>query len=239
MRKNIPRFSQVLASLLRPTIKEYDSKLPTIAKRMLGHVILLSCVGVGIAIMSLEPLSVLVCRRVETKQVDCRIQKRIAWVIPVREKSISHLQRAYVNPELVTGTDDDGDEYSYYVYEVVLVGASGELGLKGSDGPGSSSTRTAQRINAYLNTPAAESLTIGNYGLFDHTLLTLAGGFFVVLFGFLFVTTLLNSILLFGAWGTEFVLFVAGWIADRAGLDKERLARLRRAVRGVATSPDE
>jgi len=51
---------------------------------------------VGIVIMYMQPLSTLTCRYVETQQVNCQIQERIVWLIPVWESPVTHLQEAYV-----------------------------------------------------------------------------------------------------------------------------------------------
>jgi len=56
-----------------------------------------------------------------------------------------------------------------------LISASGEIVLKGTDEIGFSSDLTARQINDYLNTPTGESLTVWGYGLWAHTLITLAG----------------------------------------------------------------
>ena len=96
----------------------------------------------GIAIMYVQPLSVLTCRYVETTQVGCQLQERIAWVIPVREIPITHLKEAYAKQETQTREDEDGDEYTVSVYRVVLVSASGEIFLKGYDETRSSAERT-------------------------------------------------------------------------------------------------
>ncbi len=240
MTKNKPTFSEVLKSLVRPTTKEYDQKLPTIFKRTLGHLIIFPFVVLGIVIMFLQPLSILTCRHIETKQTDCQLQERIAWVIPVRKTPIPHLKEAYVNQALITGEDEDGNKYSYYTYDVILVSASGEIALAGTDKMDLSATLTVQRINGYLNTPTTESLTIWGHGLWQHTLVTLAGGVFFILFAFLFITTIVNTVLLFGAWIVEFVLLIVGWLLDRVGLSpdlKDRVTRFRRALRSIAIPP--
>lgn len=241
MSKKTPSFSKVLESLVRPTTIEYDSKLGTIVKRILGHVIIFLLVVGGIVIMYLDPLSFLTCRHVETKQIDCNLQERIAWLIPVRETLIARVREAYVNQELVTGEDDDGKAYSYYAYEVILVSASGETGLTGTDQIGLSAKLTANRINDYLNTPTSEPLTVWGHGLWGHSLITLVGGLVFIFFGFLFVTTFVNTVLLFGAWVVEFVLLVVGWVVARIGHSPEvndQINRFRRAVRGIAIRPD-
>jgi len=148
----------------------------------------------GIAILYLEPLSILTCRYVETKQVGCQLQERIAWVIPVREIPIPHLKEAYVKQETQIREDEDGDEYTVFVYRVVLVSASGEIGLQGTDEIGASADLTTTRINSYLNTPTAESLTVWGYGLWRHTLVTLAGGLWFILFAFVFVVGIVGMV---------------------------------------------
>jgi len=148
----------------------------------------------GIAIMYVQPLSILTCRYVETTQVDCQLQERIAWVIPVREIPIPPLKEAYVKQETQVREDEDGDEYTVSVYRVVLVNASGEIVLKGYDETRSFAELTTTRINYYLNTPTVESLTVWGYGLWRHTLVTLAGGFIFILFVLLFAVGIVDMV---------------------------------------------
>jgi hypothetical protein len=162
--------------------------------QILVLVLLLALSVGGLAIMYIQPLSVLTCRYVETKQVDCQLQERIAWVIPVGESPITHLQEAYLKTETQIRTDEDDNEYTVLVDRVVLVSASGELVLKGYDDVGSSALLTTRRINDYLNTPTAESLTVWGFGLWRHTLGTLIGGFVFVLFVLLFVLAIVNMV---------------------------------------------
>jgi hypothetical protein len=149
---------------------------------ILGFVII-SLLGIlGIVVMYMAPpLTTLTCRYVETKQVDCQLQERVAWVIPVREIPITHLKEAYVDYEVETREDEDGREYTVSVARVILVSVSGEMSLKGVDEVGLSATRLTTRINDYLNTPTGERLTVWGYGLWRHTLVTLAGGFVFIL----------------------------------------------------------
>ena len=149
---------------------------------ILGFVVI-SLFGVlGIAIMFIAPpLTTITCRHVETKQVDCQLQERVAWVIPTREIPVTHLERVYVDYETETREDEDGREYTVSVARVILVSASGEIGLKGSGDVGLSATSLTARINNYLYTPTAEPLTVRGYGLWRHTQLTLVGGFVFIL----------------------------------------------------------
>ena len=160
-----------------------------------GLIFILALSVAGIAIMCVQPLSVLTCRYVETKQVGCQLQERIAWVIPVRETPITHLKEAYVKRETRIREDEDGREYTVSVYGVVLVSASGEIGLQGTDEIGLSADLTTTRINSYLNTPTDESLTVWGYGLWGHTLATLIGGLWFILFAFCFVGTIVDMVL--------------------------------------------
>jgi len=162
--------------------------------QILVLVLLLALSVGGIAILYLEPLSILTCRYVETKQVGCQLQERIAWVIPVREIPIAHLKEAYVKQETQIREDEDGDEYTVSVYRVVLVSASGEIVLKGYDETRSFAELTTTRINYYLNTSTGESLTVWGYGLWRHTLVTLAGGFVFILFVLLFVVAIVDMV---------------------------------------------
>jgi len=162
--------------------------------QILVLVLLLALSVGGIAIMYVQPLSILTCRYVETTQVDCQLQERIAWVIPVREIPIPHLKEAYVKQETQIREDEDGDEYTVSVYRVVLVSASGEIILKGYDETRSFAELTTTRINYYLNTPTVESLTVWGYGLWRHTLATLAGGLVFILFVFVFVMGIVGMV---------------------------------------------
>jgi hypothetical protein len=148
----------------------------------------------GIAIMHIQPLSVLTCRYVEPKQVDCQLQDRIAWLIPVRAIPITDLEKAYVKKETHTRKDEDENEYTVLVDRVELLSASGDIFLKGYDDIGSSAGVNTARINNYLETPTDESLTVWGFGLWGHTLVTLAGGFIFSLFVFLFVVATVNMV---------------------------------------------
>ena len=159
-----------------------------------GLLLILALSVIGIAIMCVQPWSVLTCRYVETKQVSCQLQERIAWVIPVGGTPISHLKEAYIKQETQIREDEDGREYTVSVYGVVLVSASGEIGLQGTDEIGLSADLTTTRINSYLNTPTDESLTVWGYGLWGHTLATLIGGLWFILFAFCFVAAIVDMV---------------------------------------------
>lgn len=148
----------------------------------------------GLAIMNAQPLPILTCRHANREQVDCQIQERIAWVMPIRESSLTDLKEAYVNREIHYGEDENGDEYTFYSFEVVLVSATDEFVLKGSDEHGIISNLTARRINNYLNTPTRKPLTIWAYGLATNILVTVIGGFVFLLFGFLFVVAIVDMV---------------------------------------------
>jgi hypothetical protein len=148
----------------------------------------------GIAMIYMQPLSILTCRYVEPAQVDCQIQERIAWLIPVRGSPFTNLKKAYVKPETQIREDEDGDEYTVTVYRVVLISDSSEIVLKGTDEIGFSSDLTARRINDYLNATTGERLTVWGYGLWGHTLITLAGGGVFLLFGFVFVVAIVDMV---------------------------------------------
>jgi hypothetical protein len=148
----------------------------------------------GIALMYIQPLSVLTCRYVEPKQVDCQLQERIAWLIPVHASTITHLKNAYVKRETQIRKDQDEDEYTVLVDRVVLVSDSGETVLKGYDDLGVSAELTTGRINDYLKTPTAKPLTVWGFGLWRHTLATLAGGGIFILFVLLFVWAVVDMV---------------------------------------------
>jgi len=118
----------------------------------------------------------------------------MAWVIPIRESSLTNLKEAYVKTETRVKEDENGDEYTAYAFRVMLVSASSETVLKGSDEIGLSSNLTARRINDYLNTPTRKPLTIWGYGLATNTLVTLVGGFVFILFGFVFVVAIVDMV---------------------------------------------
>jgi hypothetical protein len=162
--------------------------------QILVLVLLLALSVGGIAILYVQPLSILTCRYVETKQVDCQLQERIAWVIPVREIPFTHLKEAYAKQETQIREDEDGREYTVSVYRVVLVSASGEIVLKGYDETSSSAGQTTTRINSYLNIPSDESLTVWGFGLWRHTLVTLGGGLWFILFAFVFVVAIVDMV---------------------------------------------
>jgi hypothetical protein len=168
--------------------------------QIVALMLILALSVIGIAIMCVQPLSVLTCRYAETTQVDCQLQERIAGVIPVREIPIPHLKEAYVDRKTVTRRDEDresdtyGKEYTVDIHRVVLVSASGEIVLKGTDETGLFAELTTIRINSYLNTPTDESLTVWGFGLWGHTLATLGGGLWFIVFAFAFVVAIVDMV---------------------------------------------
>lgn len=162
--------------------------------QVVGLMFILALSFGGIAIMNVQPLPILTCRHVNRGQVNCQIQERIVWVIPIREISLTDLKEAYVNRETLVGEDEDGDEYTFYSFEVVLVNDTSEFVLKGSDDYGIISNLTARRINNYLNTPTRKPLTIWVYGLATNILVTVIGGFIFLLFGFSFLVGVVDMI---------------------------------------------
>ena len=235
-------FSDVLRSFVRPTIKEYDRKLPTLFKRFVGFLILFAFIGLSLAIMYWKPLAFLTCRHIETNQIDCQLQEFIAWkMIPVRETPILRLQKAYVHEKLVTGEDEDGNTYTRHLYQVILVSASGEIALGSAVEDGlSAANHIVNRINDFRNSPLGETMTVGAHNFQEHTWLTIIGGTIFIFFGFVTVGTIVNTIVLLGAWAVEFVLFIVVWLMDRFELSselKERIIRFRGAIRGIAIPP--
>jgi hypothetical protein len=162
--------------------------------QIVALVFILALTLAGIVILYLQPLSILTCRYVETRQVDCQIQERIAWVIPVQRISITHMKEAYVKQETRIREDQDGDEYTVSVYRVALVSASDEIVLKGYEEVRISADLTVTRINGYLNTPTDRSLTVWGYGLLGHTLVTLGGGLWFIVFIFAFVVAVVDMV---------------------------------------------
>jgi hypothetical protein len=250
-------FPKLIGDLLRPTVSEYDRKVRTAMGRIFALAFLAALVVIGIGIMGLRMLPVLTCRHVEFKQVDCLLQERIAWLIPVHKTRVTDLQGAYVHTETGVVKDERGNPSTAYYDQVILVTRSGEIGLQRVESPGSLARLTSARLNAYLAThsdapysdapysdaPYSDTwLTVWGYGLWEHTLASMAGGIFVVLFGFLLVAAILNSSLLVAGWIVDFVLVVAGWGAGTLGCDpqvRDRVLRLRRVVEEIVTRPND
>ena len=235
-------FPKLVGDLLRPTVKEYDRKVRTVIGRIFALAFIAAFVVIGIGIMGLKMLPVLTCRYVEPRQVDCLLEERIAWLVPVHQTRITDLQEVYVNLETAVIEDEDGDESTVYYDQVILVSSSGEIRLQKTDSLGSLAQVTSERLNAYLSTYTDRPLTVWGYGLWEHTLAAAGGGVFVILFGFVLVTVILNTFLLVVGWGVDFVLAVVGWGAGTRGHDpevKDRMLRLRSVVKGIVTRPDD
>jgi len=148
----------------------------------------------GILLMYNQPLPILTCRYVDPEQVDCEIQDRVAWLVPVREREVKQLNRAYVKTDIWVMEDENGDEYNTYMNRVILESASGEVVLKGGDEMGFSSELTATLINSYLSTPTTKPLKIWIYGLWSNALTNVGGLVIFLLFGFLFLVGLVDLI---------------------------------------------
>jgi hypothetical protein len=237
-----PTFSKLLGDSLRPTVQEYDRKLRTVILRMFALAFLAAFVVIGIGIMGLRMLPVLTCRYVESGQVDCLLEERIAWLIPVHRTHVTDLQRVYVDTETGVVEDEEGNESTVYTDRVILVSSSGEIRLQRMDSPGSLAHVTSIRLNAYLSTYTDAPVTVWGYGLLEHTLAAMGGGIFVILFGLLLVTAILSSTLLVAGWLVDCVLVVAGWGASTLRCDPEiqdRVLRLRSVVKGIVTRPDD
>ncbi len=126
---------------------------------LFGLILLFGIAGLGI--WYTEPAAILTCRYVETKQVDCQLQNRMLWLIPVREIPITHLKKAYVKEETATWKDELGQEKTASVYRVMLLGGSGEeLEFGYFDKNRAASERTAKQINDFFNVPTDETLTV-------------------------------------------------------------------------------
>jgi hypothetical protein len=234
-------FPKLVGDLLRPTVKEYDRKVRTVIGRIFAFAFCAAFVVIGIGIMGLKMLPVLTCRYVEPRQVDCLLEERIAWLIPIQRTRVIGLQRAYVNLETVVVEDKSGNQSNVYYDRVILVSSSGEIGLQKMDSMGSLAQVTSRRLNAYLSTYTHAPLTVWGYGLWEHTLAAMGGGVFVILFGFVLVTVILSSSLLVVGWIVDFVLVVIGWSAGTLGCDpeiKDRMLRLRSVLKGIVTRPD-
>ena len=240
-------FPKLVGDLLRPTVQEYDRKVRTVLGRMFALAFLAAFVVIGIGIMGLRMLPVLTCRYVEPGQVDCLLEERIAWLIPVHKTRITGLQRAYVDLETGITEDEDGNTSEVFYAQVILVSQSGEIGLQQVESMGSLAQVTSARLNAYLNAahqnaPHSDApLTVWGYGLLEHTLAAMGGGIFVLLFGFLLVTTILSTILLVAGWIVDLVLVIVGWGAGALGRDLEqvRVLRLRSVIKGIVTRPGD
>lgn len=148
----------------------------------------------GILLMYNQPLPILTCRYVDPEQVDCEIQDRVAWLVPVREREVKQLNRAYVKTDIWVMEDENGDEYNTYMNRVILESASGEVVLKGGDEMGFSSELAATLINSYLSTPTTKPLKIWIYGLWSNALTNVGGLVIFLLFGFLFLVGLVDLI---------------------------------------------
>jgi hypothetical protein len=148
----------------------------------------------GVLLMYNQPLPILTCRYVEPGRVDCEIQERVAWVVPVRERYVEQLDRAYVRTDVTVMEDEDGDEYNVYMNRVILESASGEVVMEGGDEMGFSSELTATLINSYLSTPKTEPLKVWIYGLWSNALTNVGGLIIFLLFGFLFLVALVDLI---------------------------------------------
>jgi hypothetical protein len=182
-----------------------------IISRIVVLVFLLSCGVSGVAIMFVEPVSILTCRYVEPEQVDCQLQERLAGIVRVRQIPVTDLEQAYAKWETETRQDEDGDEYTASVATVILVCASGEVAVRGTGRP-EFAGRTTKQINDFLSSPTDGSLTVWHAAWGKMLPVTLAG---VILFG----------------------LFVCGsvvWIVDVLGLSqklKDLVARLGCRIR--------
>jgi hypothetical protein len=235
-------FPKLIRDLLRPTVREYDRRVRTVLGRIFTLGFFAAFVVIGIGIMGSTLLPVLICRYVEPGQVDCLLEERIAWLIPVHRTRVTDLQRAYVNVETVVVEDERGNQSTDYTDRVILATSSGEIGLQRMDSPGSLARVTSGRLNAYLSRYADTPLTVWGYGLWEHALVTVVGGLLVILFGCVLVTVILNSSLLFVAWTVDFVLLVLGWGAGTLGRDpaiKDRILGLRGVVEGIVTRPSD
>ena len=174
-------------------------------RQVIGLLILLIFAAGGLAILFLQPWSVLTCRYVETTQVNCHYEERIAWLIPLNERSITRLQQARVDSKQVEREDEDGREYTDTVYSVTLISDSGETPLRGTDDLGFSADLTGNQINGYLTSFTTAPLTIWGYGILTHSLVSLVGLFVFLLFIFLAVVLVVNVTTGFdiGAWLQE------------------------------------
>lgn len=148
----------------------------------------------GLFIMNAQPLQIITCRHLNMEQVDCQVQERMIWLISRGETSFPGLKKAYVDQLSQVGEDEDGNEVTFYSYQVVMVNDSGEFVLRGSDEHGIISEITSNRINHFLATPKDNRLTIWWYGLATNILITVIGGFVFLLFGFLFFSGLVDLI---------------------------------------------
>ena len=235
-------FPKLVGDLLRPTVKEYDRKVRTVISRIFALAFCAAFVVIGIGIMGLKMLPVLTCRYVEPRQVDCLLEERIAWLIPVQRTHVTGLQETYVDLETAVVEDERGNPSNVYYDRVILVSSSGEIGLQKMDSMGSLARVTSGRLNAYLSAYTDAPLTVWGYGLWEHTLAAMGGGVFVILFGFVLVTVALSSSLLVVGWIVDFVLVVVGWGAGTLGCDpevKDRMLGLRSVLKGIVTRPDD
>ncbi len=113
-------------------MRTIGSKLKSCLGLIAMHILFLGMIFgfccMGIAIWYTLPMSILTCRYVEAKQVDCQLQERMAGVILLREIPIKHLKNAYVKTRNTTQNEE-----KVTVYTVILVHASGEIKFKDFD----------------------------------------------------------------------------------------------------------
>jgi hypothetical protein len=153
-------FAKLVGDLLRPTVKEYDHKVRTAIGRIFACAFCAAFVAIGIGIMCLKMLPVLTCRYVELGQVDCLLEERVAWLIPVHRTRVTGLQRTYVDLETVVVEDEHGNQSNIHYAQVILVSRSGEIGLQRVESMGSLAQVTSERLNAYLSTYTDAPLTV-------------------------------------------------------------------------------
>jgi hypothetical protein len=185
--------------------------LRTVVNRTLALAIIFLFGVLGMAIVYLFPVSILTCRYVEPKQVDCQLQERIVGLILVREISIIDLKRTYIAREDQTREDEDGNEYTVTISQVVLDSTSGEVVLRGTEEGKQFAGRTTRRINNYLDAATDESLRLWHAAWIETLFATLGGG---VLLGL--------ALFLFGVWVVEVV-----GLSEKV---KDQMVRFRRKI---------
>jgi hypothetical protein len=229
--------------LLRPTSQEYHgSKLLAIARRVFGFVLGCAVFVIGLGLLFVKPWPVFTCHRVGPGQTHCRLEKRIAWVNSWQAITVTGVREARVWSDRAKYYEEDGQWRWVPVYDVLLVGDAGEVSLGSYDETWALDAQAAAgRINAFLDDPTRGSLKLYGRGLGLHTLSTLASWTLLLFTGTALSISIVSSTLLLSAWTADGVLSAAERAAhrrERSPGARERVARLRRAVREIAVRPN-
>jgi len=132
------------ASEGRPTRKAWTRVL----------LVLVEILVVGVFAYLMGQVTTLTCDRVETDQVDCKIQSKWMGLVPLREQSVRSVRGAQVAEDC--DEDEDG-----CTYRVELVASAGIVPLTSHYSSGHAAKESvAQRVNDFVRGPAASSLVV-------------------------------------------------------------------------------